>query len=338
MLGSTDTITAITTGKPMGFLKQGGDVSSMLSQFKRTQRYRSLVRPPEPCHTEALADSPQQVIHAPWIDWLLVKNPIRRRFAASTVLLMQRARALVVPRMQCKPSPDSSTPRDFLGQLLEVHERKPQEVPARRIMAYVGVNLQAGSDTTAIHLRSVMYHALKSRDGVVARKLQDELDAAGLQYPAPYHEVSKLPYLDAVIKEAQRMFHVGAGIMERVVPAGGLELSDGRRLPEGAGVGISGLTVQFDKSIFGADADTFNPDRWLQAPAETDAAYAGRLGLMKGADMTWGRGSRTCLGKNIAVLELCKVVATLFGVFDVRRTSSCVSEILLTRRCADETG
>lgn len=106
--------------------------------------------------------------------------------------------------------------------------------------------------------------------------------------------------------------------MERVVPVSGLRLPHGITLPQGAGVGVGGITVHYDKAVFGEDADSYNPQRWLRDAEETAGHFAQRLAAMKVADMSWGKGSRTCLGKNIAMLELYKAVATLFGVFDVR--------------------
>lgn len=234
---------------------------------------------------------------------------------------MQRIRAIVMSRLKTQSIPGAHNKRDMLAQLLEVHKQKPEQVPAPRIMAYVGINLQAGTDTTAAHFRSVIYHVLKTPDRTVAKQLQKELDASGFEHPITYAQALQLPYLDSVIKEAQRMFFVGAGIMERVVPVTGLGLPNGITLPSGAGVGVSGLVVHYDKAVFGDDADSYNPQRWLRGGLrgveETEDRFAQRLAAMKVADMTWGKGSRTCLGKNIAMLELYKVVATLFGLFDV---------------------
>jgi cytochrome P450 len=55
----------------------------------------------------------------------------------------------------------------------------------------------AGSDTTAIALRSIIYHLIKTPR--VYQKLQDEIDESdqeGLLSPIiKYHESLKLPYL-----------------------------------------------------------------------------------------------------------------------------------------------
>lgn len=98
-------------------------------------------------------------------------------------------------RMKSQCIPGAPNERDILAQLLEVHKQKPEQVPARRIMAYIGVNLQAGTDTTAAHLRSVIYHVLKTQDRTVAKQLQKDLDASGFKHPLTYAQALQLPYL-----------------------------------------------------------------------------------------------------------------------------------------------
>lgn len=121
------------------------------------------------------------------------------------------------------------------------------------------------------------FRCLKSPQRAVFKRVQAEIDAAKLAMPPSYNNVSKLPYLDAVIREAMRMHYLFPTTLEREVSARGFTLPDGRVLPAGSIVGSSGITVHFDKTVHGADADVFNPDRWLQASSESLEQYAERL-------------------------------------------------------------
>jgi len=56
--------------------------------------------------------------------------------------------------------------------------------------------------------------------------------------------------------------------------------------------------------VFGADAERWNPERWL-ADRERETRS------MEHSLMTFGAGKRSCMGKNIAMLELHKLVAAL---------------------------
>jgi cytochrome P450 len=125
-------------------------------------------------------------------------------------------------------------------------------------------NLQAGSDTTAITLRAVIYFLLRHPQSL--SKLTNELAAARagarLSDIATWKEARQLPYLDACIKEAGRL-HPATGLaLERVVPAGGAEIC-GQRFAGGTVVGMNAWVVHRDREVFGEDAETWNPDRWL---------------------------------------------------------------------------
>ena len=54
--------------------------------------------------------------------------------------------------------------------------------------------------------------------------------------------------------------HPGVGFpLERYVPAEGAVIC-GEFLPAGTNVSMSAPTVQYDKEVYGADADTFRPE------------------------------------------------------------------------------
>lgn len=50
--------------------------------------------------------------------------------------------------------------------------------------------------------------------------------------------------------------------LERIVPKGGVRVS-GKHLPEGTIVGMNAAVIHRNKEIFGEDADTFRPERWM---------------------------------------------------------------------------
>lgn len=173
----------------------------------------------------------------------------------------------------------------------------------------------AGSDTTGITLRAIIYYVLKNPS--VHRKLQQELDAADLPLPVTYKAAQTLPYLVAVIEEAIRM-HPAVGLpLERIVPNQGLTLPDGRFIKAGTIVGMNAWVVHEDKTVFGQDAESFNPERWLQGPDESTMSYQSRRLRMREADLAFGAGRRICVGKNLSMLEVYKFIATLFMLYQV---------------------
>lgn len=152
----------------------------------------------------------------------------------------------------------------------------------------------AGVDSTAATMRTIFYHLMKNPETM--KKAQAEIDAAfadgTLSHPIMYNKAIKLPYLQAVIKEAARIYPAWQVPMPRVSPAQGLELS-GIHIPAGFIAGMSPACVQRDKTVFGDDANEFKPERWLESEERTR--------LMERAMLNFGAGTRTCIGKHVSV-------------------------------------
>ncbi|KIX04389.1 uncharacterized protein Z518_05257 [Rhinocladiella mackenziei CBS 650.93] len=197
---------------------------------------------------------------------------------------------------------------DILDQLFAIQQEKGDKVDFKlgdiEQEAYVG--LFAGSDTTAIGFRSIFYHLMKNP--TVYAQLMQEIDTAAengqLSSPVKYSEAIKLPFLCACIKEALRV-HPGVALtMGRIVPTEGLELC-GEYIPGGYWVGMNGAVIHYDKTIFGADADQYRPSRWFEGDAANMDKYM----------LHFGAGTRTCIGKNISITELHKLVPYVLRYF-----------------------
>jgi cytochrome P450 len=50
---------------------------------------------------------------------------------------------------------------------------------------------------------------------------------------------------------------------------------------------------------------------------------------MKDADMALGGGNRVCIGRTIALVETYKVIATVFGKYDVSESSRVIPGIMV---------
>lgn len=154
----------------------------------------------------------------------------------------------------------------------------------------------AGSDTTAVAFRSTFYYLMKNPEALA--KAHAEIDAAvatgSLSSPIKYSQTTtKLPYVCASIKEAMRL-HPSVGLnIQRHAPAEGIELA-GKHIPNGYRIGMNPAVVHYDKNVFGQDADKFRPERWLVSVDEWKAMDRNLL--------TFGAGTRTCIGKNVGLL------------------------------------
>lgn len=128
----------------------------------------------------------------------------------------------------------------------------------------------AGSDTTAISLRSLFYYLCKNPR--TYDKVVDEIlsfDARGeLSEYVTYHEGQRLSYFQACVREALRMHPAVGQLLERVVPSEGTTI-DGVFLPGGTIVGMNPWVAARDKAVYGSDPEVFRPERWIEADEKT---------------------------------------------------------------------
>ncbi|KAK1763965.1 Pisatin demethylase [Phialemonium atrogriseum] len=178
----------------------------------------------------------------------------------------------------------------------------------------------AGSDTTAGAIRGTLLHIMTNPR--VYRKLQREVDSAARAGNAPLPgegliasaQAKQLPYLQAVIREALRIWPPVVNIFPRDVPAGGdTVVVDGESvfLPGGVCIGYSAYAMHRSEDIYGMDADAFRPERWF----ESDPAKLARM--VRTNDLTFGHGKFQCLGKPVAQIEIGKTIFELMRNFDL---------------------
>ncbi|KAL9115481.1 MAG: hypothetical protein Q9227_000802 [Pyrenula ochraceoflavens] len=288
-----DVMGELTFSRRLGFLEKGSDVDGILADLDIEFDYRAIIG------------------QTPWLDKFLWKNPLYLWFSKPSSLIAGHAMKHLQAR---KESPPPGSDRDMYARFQEAKKAHPDIVDDSKVLRFIMTNLLAGSDTTALVLRTVIYYTLKNKN--IRSRLQAELDNANLSYPVSWKQAQTLPYLDAVIKEALRIHPVPGFNVERIVPREGLLLSDGRRLPAGTIVSMTAWTLHFDP-VFGEDRETFNPDRWLQRKDESHEDWQRRLKAMNRADFAFSYGPRVCIGRHIATLEMYKLIPTLFGLLDM---------------------
>ncbi|KAH6642759.1 pisatin demethylase [Boeremia exigua] len=292
-----DVIGELTFSARIGFVDRGLDVDSIIGDLEWLLNYVAVVG------------------QIPWLDRLLLKNPVRMLFskynlfkATSSVAVFARQR---MSERQMKPAEDSTlSSKDFLSRFMDANKKDPTFISKDRVLALTVANCFAGSDTTAITLRAVFYYLLKNPKSM--EKLLAEIsEFEGL---VSWEQSRDLPYLSSVIKEALRI-HPAVGLpLERIVPAGGISVCD-TFIPGGTIIGCSAWVVHKDQRVFGEDADQWRPERWLEGGAEKQS-------LMNSMLFSFGAGSRTCIGKNISLLEMHKLVPTLLKTFKLELVGS----------------
>jgi len=214
--------------------------------------------------------------------------------------------------------------KDILSKLFKVHEEKGELFDENAVVSMATSNIFAGSDTTAISTRAILYYLLKNPESL--GKLRDEIDLSWrggrLSDPAKLSEADNMPYLQAVMYEALRL-HPAVGMsLPRVVPPGGCEIG-GKFLPAGVKfmetwslslhancalqtvVGVNPWVVHRNREVFGEDVESFRPERWLGEETGDLRMYFS-IPLVNYLSnwqvdrffFAFGSGARMCLGRS----------------------------------------
>lgn len=102
-------------------------------------------------------------------------------------------------------------------------------------------------------------------------------------------------------------------MMERHVPAEGISLC-GHYIPSGTIIGINPWVLNYDPAIF-SHPESFEPERWLIT--HDDAGLRFREDILM---FNFGAGARACIGKNISLMEMHKVLPELYRRYRIELT------------------
>lgn len=315
-----DVIGEMTYSKRHGFLEENHDVDGIISCLGK------------------LFDYVAPVGQVPILDRFFLKNPlyllaakyglVNATFPVAT-FAAQRVRERypktdgngILPTIDAEVKTNKSQP-DLLSKFIQAKHDRPGFMTDQLVMTMAVSMAFAGSETTAISLSAVFYYLLKNERCI--GKLMQEIDGKaregyfedGEKGLVSWAESQGLPYLDACIKEAFRL-HPAAGLpLERIVPEQGMEIA-GEWIKGGTIVGCSAWVIHQRKDVFGDDVEAFRPERWLISEETDQEAEEKRIKEMNGTMLQFGMGARTCIGKNISLLEIYKLVPSMLRRFEV---------------------
>ncbi|KAL4946987.1 putative cytochrome P450 [Aspergillus filifer] len=177
-------------------------------------------------------------------------------------------------------------------------ECDPERLSHEAVILY-----SAGTATTARTSTIMCFHILSNP--YIQERLTDELREIMNGYPdqdnmPTWQTLERLPYLHAIVREGLRL---SPGVMRRlprVSPDAALHYKQWT-IPAGTPVGMAAYSQHMDPSVY-EDPFIFRPERWL-------GSINPRL------NRNWvpfSRGSRNCVGMNMAYSEMYWALAVLF--------------------------
>ncbi|KAI0116202.1 putative cytochrome P450 [Hypoxylon sp. NC0597] len=185
-----------------------------------------------------------------------------------------------------------------------VHESglPDEDLTVERLTKEAQILLGAGSVSTARTLHFIIFYLLSNPH--MRERLEDELKDTMLR--PTWSQLEKLPYLQALIKEGLRHSYGTMHRLPRVSPDEALYYKSARdgkvwRIPAGVPVGMTAYFQHTDPDVF-PDPYSFVPERWL---ANVSPQMTRNL-------VPFARGSRNCIGMNLATAEINIMLAALF--------------------------
>ncbi|PYH29500.1 cytochrome P450 [Aspergillus neoniger CBS 115656] len=168
-----------------------------------------------------------------------------------------------------------------------------------------------GTETTSWTLSVITYYLLSQPDTL--SRLSTELIAS---IPDPTAHIGievleHLPYLTAVIQEGLRLSYGSVARLARVSPDEAVIFHDDKRgkdwvIPPGTPMSMNAVFVHHDPAIF-PEPSKFRPERWIEAEKEGKR--------LNGYLVSFTKGSRSCLGINLAYAELYICVSRMFRLY-----------------------
>ncbi|KAI2613415.1 cytochrome P450 [Hypoxylon sp. NC1633] len=296
-----DVLGEVAFGRSFGFLAAGFDKENAIRTIDSSQKYNGIVG------------------QIPEIDCLLRRNPLWKMIPAlnpENALVTRIAREEMKKRRPFEVERDgkgasSDGREDLLSSLIKGHLKDKTKFHEGDIFAVAHGAIFAGSDSTASTMQSFFWSAL-SVPRVIAQ-LVDEVDMAVREGRIPaqgniqWTEAQNLPYFQACLKESMRMRPAVGVNIARYVPPEGIDV-EGRHLPGGTRLALNGWVLHRDKATFGEDADFYRPERWLEDPENAK--------VMERYMFQFGGGAHVCIGRNLALLEINKVIPRLLRDFN----------------------
>ncbi|RIB21093.1 cytochrome P450 [Gigaspora rosea] len=198
---------------------------------------------------------------------------------------------------------------DLLSLLVKANEQSPvdEQLTHEELISQVMTLLIAGHETTSTSLSWILYLLAKNPD------IQDRLRKEVLEvftdrnhFPT-FEEIEQLKYLECVFKETLRIIPPAPAMLRYNIKD---EIMNGYVVPKNTPLMIAIYAIHHDPSIWGDDAEDFNPSRWLDPKIKSKVTNNNFI--------PFGAGPTSCLGLKMAHLELRSILAVVIRNLEFR--------------------
>jgi cytochrome P450 len=246
--------------------------------------------------------------------WFLRILPMKRNDELRTsIATIKRVALDLVIRKRAQLEKGGRTDVDILSVAIESGGFSDDDL-VNQLMTF----LAAGHETTASALTWAVYLLCKYPDA--QKRLREEIHSAlpellsNPDFQVQSTDIDGLAYLSAVINETSRIFPPVPLTLRETAHATTIQ---GHPIPANTTVIICPWATNTSTELWGPDAKSFNPDRWMgPGRANTGGAESNF------AVTTFLHGPRSCIGMAFAKGEFACLVAAMVGRFEMELEDS----------------
>ncbi|KAL0366225.1 UNVERIFIED_CONTAM: Ferruginol synthase [Sesamum radiatum] len=211
---------------------------------------------------------------------------------------------IINQRLQSRKAPDGSPKKkDLLEALLDLSQGREYELSCKQINHLLVDLFVAGSDTTSSTVEWAMTELLLSPEKMA--KAKNELKSViGENKQVEESDISRLPYLQAVVKEIFRYHPAGPLLIPRKAEDD-VEIN-GYMIPKNTQIFVNAWAIGRDPSIW-SNPSSFEPKRFL----DSNIRFKGQDFML----IPFGSGRRMCPGWLLSDRMLHLMVASLIHNF-----------------------
>lgn len=214
-----------------------------------------------------------------------------------------------------KPKPESEVRKDFFHWLFNAKDPVTgtgYSLP--ELYAECELLTIAGSDTTAIVISAAYFYV--SPNPSVQNKLAQEIWSTFNSYDEikAGPQLLSCKYLTAFLHEAMRMSPPVPAEPSREVLEDGTTI-DGHYFPPGSLVSTAFWAMHYNENYYPSPL-RFCPERWIVGEAGSTVES---VALAESAFCAFSSGSRGCVGKNMAWLEMRIVIAKTLWMYEIKQ-------------------
>ncbi|ESZ91878.1 hypothetical protein SBOR_7743 [Sclerotinia borealis F-4128] len=235
-----------------------------------------------------------------------------RKIYAQRMKYMAYSRAQAAERTKIGLDTDR---KDFFYYLLNARDAETgQGFTNPELWAESNLLIIAGSDTTSTALAAVFFYLVHNpaKLEILTKEILSTFSDVEDIHSGP--TLNSCQYLRAVIDESMRLSPPVGGILPREVLPGGIDI-DGLHIPAGCVVGTPHYAIHHHPSYYPSPF-TFIPERWI--PSSLPQFTKESVALAQSAFCPFSIGSRGCIGKGVAYLELMTSLARVVFMYEMR--------------------